>query len=138
VSCAAFGVGTAGCPLPAVTVPGQGEDGGEQAGEGVAGACGAASAVPAAGIGGHVAADEGEDGGEGDEAGAGAGQGCGAGGGGGRHVVDEQQRPCFLPGESGGLAAQGAAGAADGLLQVEERDLNRPPLMPVKRELSLA
>ena len=55
----------------AVTVPGQGEDGGEQAGEGVAGAAGAASAVPAAGAGGDVAADEREDGGEGDEAGIG-------------------------------------------------------------------
>ena len=120
-----------------MTVPGQGEDGGEQAGEGVAGAAGAASAVPAAGVGRHVAADEREDGGEGDEAGVGAGQGCGAGGGRCRHVVDEQQRPCFLPGEFGGLAAEGAAGAADGFLQVEERDFNRPPVMPLKRKLSL-
>ena len=37
-----------------------------------------------------------------------------------------QQRPCFLPGEPGGLAAQGAAGSADGFLQVEERDLYLP------------
>jgi len=125
VSCAAFGWGPAGCPLAAVTVPGLGEDGGEQAGEGIGGP---PSAVLAAGSGGHVAADQREDGGEGDEAGIGAGQGGGAGGGGGGHVVDEQQCPCFLPGEFRGLAAQGAAGAADGFLQVEESDFRRPSL----------
>jgi len=104
-------------------VPGLGEDGGEQAGKGI---CGPPAAVLAAGIGRHVAADEREDRGEGDEAGIGAGQGGGAGGCGGRHVVDEQQRPCFLAGELGGLAAQGAAGAADGSLQVQERDFHLP------------
>ena len=56
-----------------------------------------------------------------------AGRG-GAGGGGGDDVVDEQQRPGFLAGEFGGLAAQGAAGAADGPLQVKERDFDLPSL----------
>jgi hypothetical protein len=46
--------------------------------------------------------------------------------------VDEQQGPGFLAGQFRGLAAQRAAGAADGFLQVEERYLNQPPLMPVK------
>ena len=58
--------------------------------------------------------------------GSSAGQGGGAGGGGGGDVVDEQQRPGFLAGEFGGLAAQRAAGAADGFLQVEERDFDLP------------
>ena len=42
-----------------------------------------------------------------------------AGGHGRDHVVDEQQRPGFLPGEGGRPAAQFAAGAADGALQVK-------------------
>jgi hypothetical protein len=52
--------------------------------------------------------------------------------------VDEQQRPGFLAGEFRGLAAQRAARAADGLLQVKERSFNRPPLMSLKRKSSLA
>jgi len=36
--------------------------------------------------------------------------------------VDEQERPGFLAGQFRGLAAQRAAGAADGFLQMKERD----------------
>ena len=39
-------------------------------------------------------------------------------------VVDEQQCPGFLAGKFGGLAAQRAAGTADRLLQMEERDFD--------------
>jgi len=46
--------------------------------------------------------------------------------------MDEQQCPGFLAGEFRGLAAERAAGAADGFLQVEEGYFNQPPLMPVK------
>jgi len=96
------------------------------------------SAVPAGSIGGDAGADEAEDGGERDEPGVESGGSGGAGGGGGHDVVDEQECPGFLAGEFGGLAAQRAAGAADRLLEVEERDFNRPPVMPVKQKSSLA
>src|SRR6266704_2194154 len=138
MACAAFSCCAAGCPLAAGAVLGLGEDGGEQAGEGIAGAGGPVSAVPAAGVAGHVAADEAEDGGEGDAVWVRAGLGCGAGGGGGGHVVDEQQRPGVLAGQFRGLAAQGAAGDGDGFLQVEEGDLSRPLLIPMKKKSSLA
>lgn len=48
------------------------------------------------------------------------------------------ERPGFLAGEVRRLAAQGAARAADGLLQVEESGLSRPLLIPVKKKSSLA
>jgi len=118
---AAFSCGSSGCALASGAVPGQGEDRGGQAGERIIRAGGAVSAVPAAGVGGDVGADEAEDGGEGDEAGVGPGERGSPCGSGGRHVVDEQERPGFLAGEVRGLAAQRAAGAADGFLQVEER-----------------
>jgi len=126
VPCPAFGRGAAGCSLASGAVPGLGEDCGEQAGQRVVRPCGAVPAVPAAGISGHVAADEPEDSGERDEAGISPGQGGGAGGCGGGHVVDEQQCPGFLAGQFRGLAAQRAAGAADGSLQVQERDFYLP------------
>jgi hypothetical protein len=116
-------------------VPGQGDDGAGQPVEEIAGPV---SAVAAAGIGGDVAADKAEDGGERDETGVRPGFRGGAGGGGGDDVMDEQECPGFLAGQFRGLAAQGAAGAADGFLQVEERDFNRPPLIPIKRKSSLA
>jgi len=114
-------------------VAGQGEDGGVQAGQRGTGAGGAVPAVPAGSIGGDVGADEAEDGGERDEPGGSGG----AGGGGGHDVVDEQECPGFLAGEFGALAAQWPAGAADGSLQVKERDFSQPPLMPVKKKSSL-
>ena len=117
---------------------GEGEDRGVQAGERVVCAGRAVSAVPAGSVGCDVGADEAEDGGEGDQAGVDAGGGSGAGGRGGRDVVDEQERPCFLAGEVRGLAAEGAPRAPDGFLQVKERDLSRPLLMPMKRKPSLA
>jgi hypothetical protein len=40
--------------------------------------------------------------------------------------MDEQECPCFLPDEDLGLAAQDAAGTAECLLQVEERDFYLP------------
>ena len=116
---------------------GQGEDGGVQAGQRGTGAGGAVPAVPAGSIGGDVGADEAEDGGEGDQARVDSGDGSGAGGRGRRDVVDEQQCPCFLAGEVRGLAAQRAAGTADGPLEVKERDFSQPPLMPVKKKSSL-
>ena len=82
-------------------MPGQGDDRGVQDAELVVSAGGAVPAVPAADVGGDVVADKREDGGERDEPRVGAGHGGGAGGGGGHDVVDEQQCPGFLPGESG-------------------------------------
>jgi hypothetical protein len=109
-----------------------GEDAGYQQGERVVSAGWPLAAVRAAGIGGHVVADQGQDGGERDlvrvDAGAGGGAGCDRGG----HVVHEQQCPGFLPGEGGRAPAQDAAGALDGFLQVQVGDFNQPPLMPVK------
>jgi hypothetical protein len=93
--------------------------------------------VLAAGVRGDVGADEAEDCGEGDEAGVESGGSGGAGGRGGGDVVDEQQRPGFLAGQVRGLAAQRAAGAADGPLQVKERDFNQPPLIPLNLKSSL-
>jgi hypothetical protein len=116
-------------------MPGQGDDRAGQHGERV---IGAVPAVPAGGLGGDVGADEAEDRGERDERGAGAGGSGGAGGCGGGHVVDQKQRPGFLPGQVRGLAAQRAAGTADGPLEMKERDFNQPLLIPVKLGLSLA
>ena len=98
---------------------GQGDDCAGQAIEGRIGAGRAAAAVPAAGVGGDVSADEAEHGGERDEPGIGPRFRGGAGGGGGHDVVDEQERPGFLAGEVRGLAAQGAAGAADSAAQAK-------------------
>jgi hypothetical protein len=130
-----FGCGSPGCSLAALTVAGQGEDRGVQAGQR---AGGAVPAVLAGGLGSDVGADEAEHGGERDDAGVDAGGSGGAGGCGGGDVVDEQQCPGFLAGKFGGLAAQRAAGAADRLLQMEERDFSRPLLIPVKKKSSLA
>ncbi len=74
----------------------------------------------------HVAADEREDGGEGDEAGVGAAGPAARAAAVAVMLWMSSSAQCFLPGEFGGLAAQGAAGAADGLLQVEERDFHLP------------
>ena len=97
-----------------------------------------AAAVPAAGVGADSGADQAEYGGERDQVRVDAGQGARAGGDGGDHVVHEEECPGFLPGEDRGLAAEDAAGTAEGFLQVEERDFSQPPLMPVKRKSSLA
>ena len=131
----AFGRGSSGGSLAPRTVAGQGKDRGVQAGQRV---IGAVPAVPAARVGGDMGPDEAEDGGERDEAGVDAGGSGGAGGRGGGDVVDEQQCPGFLAGQVRGLAAQRPAGAADGPLEMKERDFIRPLLMPVKWELSLA
>ena len=95
---------------------------------GVIGAGGPVPAVPAAGVGGDVGPDEAEHGGERDEPGVESGGSGGAGGCGGGDVVDEQQCPGFLAGEFRGLAAQRAAGTADGPLQMKERDFDLPSL----------
>jgi len=124
---ASFGGGPAGGPLASGPVPGEAEDGGVQAGQRGAGAV---PAVPAGCLGGDVGPDEAEDGGERDEAGIESGGSGGAGGGGGGEVVDEQQRPGFLAGQFRGLAAQRAAGAADGFLQMKERDFKGKARMP--------
>jgi len=81
-------------------------------------------AVGAAGIGGDRGAGEGQHGGEGDLARGQAGGGGGAGGEPGDHVVREQERPGFLADEDPGAPAQDAAGAADGFLQMKERDFD--------------
>src|ERR1700761_1146344 len=113
----AFGGGPSGRPLASGPVPGAGEDRGAQAGEWVVCAGGTVSAVPAGSVGCDVGADEAEDAGEGDQGGVDAAGCSGAGGRGGRDVVDEQECPCFLAGEVGGLAAEGAPRAPDGFLQ---------------------
>src|SRR5437899_2477331 len=74
----AFGCGPAGGSLAALTVAGQGEDRGVQAGQRGIRAGAAVAAVPAAGVGGDVGADEAEHGGERDEAGVEAGGSGGA------------------------------------------------------------
>src|SRR5271163_3436270 len=126
---AAFGGGPAGCPLASGPVPGDGEDGGVQAGQGVIGSAGGpVPAVPAAGVRGDVGPDEAEDGGERDEPGVEPGGSGSPGGCGGGDVAAEQQCPGFLAGEFGGLAAQRAAGTADGPFQVKERDFDLPSL----------
>jgi hypothetical protein len=68
------------------------------------------AAVRAAGIGGDVAADEGQRGGERDEAGAQAGLAGGAGAEGGGHIAGGQQRPGFLPCGRGRASWRHAAG----------------------------
>ena len=88
-----FGGGPAGCPLASGPVPGDGEDRGIQAGQGVIGAGGPVPAVPAAGVRGDVRPDEAEHGGERDKAGVEAG---GSGGAGGRLRFAE--REWFLEG----------------------------------------
>ena len=65
-----------------------------------------------------------------DLAGREAGGGGGAGGEPRDHVVREQQRPGFLAGEFRRPSAQDAAGAADGPLQVKERDFKGKARMP--------
>ena len=97
-----------------------GFDRGRELSEGVAAAGRALSAVAAADVGGDVGADEGEHGGERDGGDTGPGCGGGPGGHGRDHVVHEEQRPGFLPGQGGRPAAQFAAGAADGFLQMQE------------------
>jgi hypothetical protein len=94
--------------------------------------------VRAAGVGSDRGAREGQHGGEDDLPGSDARKRGGAGREARDHVVREQQRPGFLPGELGRPGAQGAARTADGLLQVKERDFSQPPLMPVKNKWSLA
>ena len=91
------------------------------------GICGEFPAVPAAGVSVEAGADQAEHGGERDQVRIDAGGG-GAGRDGGDHVVHEQECPGFLPGEDLGPAAQDAAGAAEGLLQVQERDFDLPSL----------
>src|SRR5450756_2301148 len=100
--------------------------GGDVGGELAEGVGGELPAVPAAGVCADAGADEAEHGGERDQVRVDAGQGGGAGGDGGDHVVGQQECPGFLPGQDLGLAAQHAAGAAEGLLQVEERDFDLP------------
>jgi hypothetical protein len=128
VAVAPFGGGPGGCPLasgPVARQPGDIVD--EGADLDICG-IGAESAVRAAGVGRDAVADEGERGGERDELRVGAGLHGGAGDRGGGHVVNEEQAPGFLPGEGGRLAAQLAAAAADGRLQVKERDFDLPSL----------
>ena len=98
---------------------------------------GETAAVPAAGVSVEAGADQAEHGGEWDQVRVDAGEGARAGSDGGDHVVDQEECPGFLPGEGLGLAAQDAARAAEGFLQVEERDFNRPPLIPLKLKSSL-
>ena len=81
-----FGCSSPGCSLAALTVAGQGEDRGVQAGQR---AGRAVPAVSAGGLGSDVGADEAEHGGERDEAGVDAGGSGGAGGRGGGDVVYE-------------------------------------------------
>src|SRR5204863_483798 len=83
-----------------------GFDRGRELSERVAAAGRALSAVAAAGVGGDVVADEGQYGGERDGGDAGPGCGRGPGGHGRDHVVHEQQRPGFLPGQGGRPAAK--------------------------------
>src|SRR5712691_13028989 len=104
----------------------------DQLAEGVGGEL---SAVPAAGVSADAGAGEAEHGGERDQVRVDACQGGGAGGDGGDHVVDQQECPCFLAGQDFGLAAQHAAGAAEGLLQVQERDFNLPSFGVQGRDL---
>ncbi len=87
-------------------------------------------AVGAAGVGGDGSAGEGQHGGEADLTGREAGGGGGAGGEPGDDVVGEEQCPGFLAGQDGGAPAQDAAGAADGPLQVKERDFEGKVRMP--------
>src|SRR5581483_932962 len=74
------------------------EDLADEQGDGIVSTGWAFAAVRAAGIGGDVSADQGQHGGERDQAGVEAGLRGGAGGERGGHVVDQQQCPGFLPG----------------------------------------
>jgi hypothetical protein len=114
------------------------KDVGDEQRDGVVSAGRALTVVSAAGVGCDVPADQGQHGGERDAVWIEAGGSGGAGGERGGYVVHDQQRPGFLPHEGDRASARDTAGALDGLLQVQVRDLNRPPLMPVKRRLSLA
>jgi hypothetical protein len=111
--------------------------GGDVIDEPAEGIGGETAAVPAAGVSVEAGADQAEHGGERDQVRVDAGQGARAGSDGCDHVVDQEECPCFLPGEGLGLAAQDAAGAAEGFLQVKERDFNRPPLIPINLKSSL-
>jgi hypothetical protein len=113
---ASFSCGPSGGPLPSGAVARKGDD---RAGQPAERVTGPVAAVPALHVGGDVGADEAADGGERDEPGIGPGPGGSAGSSGGRDVVDEQQRPGFLPREFRGLAAQRPARAADGFPQVQ-------------------
>jgi hypothetical protein len=77
-------------------------------------------------------------GGEGDPGGVEAVAAGGAGDQGAQGLVDGQVGPEFLAGQVRGAAAEQPARAAQGGLELGVPGLNRPPLMPVKRELSLA
>ena len=68
----------------------------------------------------------------------GAGHGLdGVSDGGVQRLVEGQQCPCFLL-DAGGVAGTQDPAVPQGVAQREVGDLNRPPLMPVKRKLSLA
>jgi hypothetical protein len=54
-----------------------------------------------------------------------------------QRLVEGQQCPCFLL-DAGGVAGTQDPAVPQGVAQREVGDLNRPPLMPVKRKLSLA
>src|SRR6266404_1103649 len=130
-----FAGGPSGGSLSVFPVEGVFGDGGAQEREWVVSAGRPPSAVPAACVGGDVVADQGEHGGEGDggEAGPGGGGGCRRKGR--DHVVHEEQRPGFLPGEGGRPAAQHAAGTADGSLQVKKSGLHLPSRRVEGRDL---
>jgi hypothetical protein len=83
--------------------------------------------MPAAGVSDRLGADQGQHGGEGEGAGVDAGAGGCLRRDGGDHVVDEHQRPGFLADERDGAAAQDAARAAYGFLQVQERGFGGLP-----------
>jgi hypothetical protein len=82
--------------------------------------------MPAAGVGGDVAADQRQDGCERDQVRVGAGLAGGTGRDRGGHIVHEQQRSGFLPRQGGRASAQDPAGALDCLLQGQVRDLDLP------------
>ena len=131
----AFGCRTARGPFPASPVTGAADDAAQETAQGVPRA---PAAVLAAGIAPDPGADHGQDGGEADLVGAGAGEGRGAGGQRRDHVMDEEERPGFLPGQDGRPAAQDTPVTAQRFLQVQERDFSRPLLIPVKKKSSLA
>ncbi len=122
---APFGRGAAGGAFPVGAVPGMGDDAGEQAGEGAAGA---PPAVRAAGIGLQVRADQAEHGGEADFVRVDAGQRGGPGGQRRDHVVHQEERPGLLAGQGHRLAAQDAPGTPQRLLQMKVGDFYLPAL----------
>jgi len=113
----------AGGPGWPLTVARLGEDVRHEQGDRVVSAGRTLTAVRAAGVSGDVAADQGQHGGERDEVWVEAGGAGGAGGERGGHVVHQQQRPGFLPGQGGRATVQDPAGALDGFLQVQVGDL---------------